>query len=134
MAYATSDFSESLDRTGISPSEVEAVVAAWGQGNEGSGSKWSEDGGGTEWSGGFLLRLKTGEYVYVTGWCDYTGWGCQDGVEVYRFTVRPTWDEMMAAVKASNNYAVDAPPESEWDVEPADLNRWLSAAVATSDR
>ena len=31
------------------------------------------------WTGGFVLKLKDGRFAYLTGWCDYTGWGCQDG-------------------------------------------------------
>ena len=27
----------------------------------------------------YILQMKDGRYVYLTGWCDYTGWGCQDG-------------------------------------------------------
>lgn len=26
-----------------------------------------------------LFRLHDGRYALLTGWCDTTGWGCQDG-------------------------------------------------------
>lgn len=26
-----------------------------------------------------VLKLKDGRYAFITAWCDYTGWGCQDG-------------------------------------------------------
>ena len=26
-----------------------------------------------------LFRLKDSRYAFITAWCDYTGWGCQDG-------------------------------------------------------
>lgn len=29
------------------------------------------------WFGAF--RLKDGRFVFVSAWCDHTGWGCQDG-------------------------------------------------------
>jgi hypothetical protein len=30
-----------------------------------------------DWLGAF--RLSDGRFVFVSAWCDYTGWGCQDG-------------------------------------------------------
>lgn len=29
----------------------------------------------------YVVKLKNGKYAYLTGWCDYTGWGCQEGGE-----------------------------------------------------
>lgn len=29
----------------------------------------------------WLLKLKDGRYVYMTGSCDYTGWDCQSGAD-----------------------------------------------------
>lgn len=52
-----------------------AEVVAW----EGS---TNEPGGGTELSLCAVLRLTDGTYAAVDAWNDYTGWGCQDGVEV----------------------------------------------------
>lgn len=26
-----------------------------------------------------VVKLKDGRYAFITAWCDYTGWGCQDG-------------------------------------------------------
>lgn len=39
----------------------------------------AEDGenDGDHWEG--VFRLKDGRFVFVTAWCDYTGWGCRDG-------------------------------------------------------
>lgn len=31
---------------------------------------------GANWH--YILKLKNGKYSYGTGWCDYSGWGCQD--------------------------------------------------------
>lgn len=69
MGYTDSDFSECIscaNRDGhpIQPEEIAAVEAAWGGPEEWDG-----------WAGGFLLRLTDGTYAYLTGSCDYTGWG-----------------------------------------------------------
>ncbi len=128
MSYATYDFTESLDRAGIAPADIDRVVCAWGkgdgQGEDAGHYRWAEDGA-SDWSGGFLMKMKAGGFIYVTGWCDYTGWGCQDGAEVHRFDTMPTFDEM----KAASEYHSE-PATEEWDIEPADLNRWLSTDAA----
>jgi len=132
MSYTTTDFEESLKQT-IPASDVARVIAAWGKG-EGMGKdaghfRWAADGA-SEWAGGFLLALKDGRYAYVTGWCDYTGWGCQDGASVYYFDEQPSISE--ARMAARGEYAND-PDESEWDLEPADLNSWLASGAPDSD-
>ena len=124
MSYTTYDFSESLSRAGIEPTSVETVLAAWGHGS-GAGDdaghfKWAQDGA-SDWSGGFLMRLRVGGLVYVTGWCDYTGWGCQDGAAVQRFETAPTFTQL----RDGSEYHSE-PPDDQWDVEPADLNKWLA--------
>lgn len=121
MSYTTSDFSESRDRVRVELVDIDAVVAAWGKG-DGMGDdaghlRWAEDGA-TDWCGGFLVRLRDGRFAYITGWCDYTGWGCQDGAQVFYYDARPE------AFPPPGEYG-DVPPMSEWDVEPIDLNRWL---------
>jgi hypothetical protein len=30
-----------------------------------------------------VLRMKDGRWCHVTAWCDYTGWGCQEGGDHY---------------------------------------------------
>jgi hypothetical protein len=120
MSYATDDFVESIRRVAIRPDEVQSVVAAWGKG-DGQGTddghyRWGNSA--TEWSGGFLMHLKNGRFAYLTGWCDYTGWGCQDGAELSYFDTKPVLDALLK---------LDDPAPEEWDHEPADLNRWLSS-------
>jgi hypothetical protein len=133
MSYTTEDFAESLSRVNIKRDSVDFVVSAWGSG-DGMGTdaghyKWSKDGA-TEWSGGFLLRMKDSGFAYLTGWCDYTGWGCQDGAIVLTFDHAPTHEEIRAAVIAHEDgrYYAAEPPPSEWDIEPSDLNRWLKSS------
>lgn len=131
MSYTTYDFEESLSRVSIEPSSIEKVIRAWGkgdgQGEDAGHYRWASDGA-SDWSGGFLFKLRDGSFVYVTGWCDYTGWGCQDGAQVYRFTEEPTVEQL----KAASEYHSE-PDAAEWDTEPADLNRWLLKPVAVAD-
>lgn len=111
MTYASYDFEASLDRTQLTQADIETCIAAWGRAGDGS-----------EWSGGFLMKLKDGRYAYLTGWCDYTGWGCQDGVELIFYDSMPGPEEMATMP--------DAPG---WDPEPADLNRWLRGDIPGFD-
>ncbi len=118
MSYTTEDFSESLKRVGIDATGIDSVIAAWGRGEgqgEDSGRGWSEDGV-TEWAGGFLFKLKDGRYAYVSGWCDYTGWGCQDGAEAVFFDALPQLVVLDTETR-------------DWDEAPIDLNRWLATGA-----
>lgn len=101
--YTTEDLKESLDRVDL-PSPPVKCLYAFGV---------SDDG----WEGGFLLGLKDGNYAVLTGWCDYTGWGCQDGAEVAIFNNE---------VDARNDYHVKERASVDGDADPVDLNRWLS--------
>lgn len=40
---------------------------------------WHVDGENDEADWAALMRAKDGRYWFVAAWCDYTGWGCQDG-------------------------------------------------------
>lgn len=117
MSYTTSDFHETLFNSEISgqidPSKVVRVVAAWG-----------ECGDGNEWSGGFLLELSNGRFAYIYGWCDYTGWGCQDGATVKYFDAKPE----LSALPEQYQDGV------EWDHEPADLNRYAQGGYEDAER
>ena len=44
-------------------------------------ASWEESGDYAEWSGCAALRLIDGRFALVSGWCDTTGWGCQDGTD-----------------------------------------------------
>ena len=100
MSYTRYDFSESMDRATITPDKIDSVIAAWGESTEGYG----------EWSGGFVMKLKDGTYAYLTGWCDTTGWGCQDGADITYYDTLPDY----------------ATFKKEWDIDPIDINKWLS--------
>lgn len=107
VGYSLYDFQETIDRVGISPDDIAIVIRAWSEGLEGTYE---------EWSGGFLLEMKAGGVKYVEGWCDTTGWGCQDGVDI--FDADSEWRSAL--------HCGDKPrPHSTWDEEPADLNRWI---------
>ncbi len=108
MSYTRYDFSESMDRATITPDKIESIIAAWG----------TNDGGYAEWSGGFVMKLKDGRYAYLTGWCDTTGWGCQDGAEITYYESCP--DYRMFKEKDYREGLI------AWDESPADLNKWLA--------
>jgi hypothetical protein len=100
MSYALYDYTETLNVCGVDPHNVKRVIASWG-----------EQGDYAEWSGGFLLEMKDGRFAYASGWCDTTGWGCQDGANVTYFESEPERESLEDRVK-------------DWDEEPSDLNRW----------
>lgn len=104
--YCTNDFEESLKLCGLE-SPVVKVLRAWGRAEE------ADVCCHMDWSGGFLMALKDGRFAYLTGWCDYTGWGCQDGADI-QYADSP---EKLETAK-------DA--DEKWDDEPADLNKWLT--------
>jgi len=35
-----------------------------------------------------LFKLRDGRYMFLTAWCDYTGWGCQEGGDCTFYTSR----------------------------------------------
>lgn len=49
---------------------VEVIAASPGQND---GESWIA-----------ILRCEDGTFAFLTAWCDYTGWGCQDGGDIYR--------------------------------------------------
>lgn len=116
-SYTSYDFKESV-RQKIEPSEIENVIAAWGNvDREGACC----DACGGEWSGGFLLKLKDSRFAYLSGWCDYTGWGCQDGTNITFYDVQPELSSL------------EEHPADKWDMEPTDLNAWLQAGGKFDD-
>jgi len=119
-AYTTYDFTESLDRVGIHREQIEHVIAAWG-----------EHGSCAEWEGGFLLKLKDGRHAYIWGWCDTTGWGCQDGAQVEYSDERPSLVVKRGTPQHIGGYLEvlgggdPAKWQQDWDEDPADLNRYV---------
>jgi hypothetical protein len=108
------DLTESLNKAGINPDYVDRVLYAWGHGDEGY----------AEWEGGFILSLKDGRYVYVWGWCDTSGWGCQDGGGVIPFNHQPTIAEVVEAT-AKHDEAPHAADPSAWEEGSVVMQRWL---------
>jgi hypothetical protein len=132
VSYTTEDFGESLSRVDLDRTTIDRVVAAWGmgdgQGRDAGHNRWS-DTSVTEWAGGFLMRLRDGRYAYLTGWCDYTGWGCQDGASLTYYDREP--DKTALLGPRAHDYPDEGPPDPDtWDVEPTDLNRWLRMETA----
>lgn len=58
--------------------EIERIIECWFTSNE-SGDNAGPIG--TELQVYAVLRFKDGRWGYLEAWNDYTGWGCQDGVE-----------------------------------------------------
>jgi hypothetical protein len=110
MEFTSTDFAETLRRARFDlPAKPLSVLKAWGK-----------NGDYSEWEGGFVLLLEDKSYAYITGWCDTTGWGCQDG-----FTV--TLGESIEALKLPLicDYSEEPIPWAEGS--PEDLNAWVRA-------
>jgi hypothetical protein len=111
MSFTTYDFDESLKGESIDRSAVKRAVAAWGYSPEGYGS----------WSGGFLLEMKDGRYAYITGWCDTTGWGCQDGTSIAYFDSEPP----LESLKRDESSSYHDEPVGEWETTLPDLQKYI---------
>lgn len=55
----------------LTPEDVKEVLLELEGENDGKNWHW-------------IVQLESGEFAYITGWCDYTGWDCQSGCEVFR--------------------------------------------------
>lgn len=124
-AYAVYDFSESIEIAGIKEADIERVIAAWGY----------SAGSYAEWEGGFLVSMKDGRYAYIWGWCDTTGWGCQDGAQVEFYDEMPdliikrgTPQYMGGYIDALSGESSEAWSQ-DWDEDPADLNKYLAGEI-----
>lgn len=100
--YSLDDFTETLNVLGNKLAIVKCIKA-YGQSPE----------GGVSWEGGFVVKLKDGRYAHISGWCDYTGWGCQDGVNV----------------DYANKLSDLQLPTNIYDRNPVDLNRYLEGKI-----
>lgn len=60
------DLKQIMEYENVKKEDVKEVLACIFGENDGPG--WH-----------YILEMKDGSYIYLTGWCDYTGWGCQDG-------------------------------------------------------
>jgi hypothetical protein len=109
MSYELYDFAETLSGQGLKPQDVAKVHAAWG-----------EQGDYAEWEGGFLVELKDSRFAYISGWCDTTGWGCQDGTDIQWFETLPDRGQFKRAYGDQS---------LEWDDEPVDLNRFVRGEI-----
>jgi hypothetical protein len=61
-----------------------------------NGGQWTPetpDAGGSEVTLVLLGTLKDGRWFGLEAWNDYTGWGCQDGCDIY---VGPTREDVVA--------------------------------------
>lgn len=113
--FTAYDFSESVAQAdGFGLDDIKECIAAWGY-----------HGDYAEWHGGFLLRLNDGRLAYIEGWCDTTGWGCQDGCETRFIDSVPT---------DLNELLIDGYRENiDWSPEPADANRLIRGEIDKFD-
>lgn len=74
MEYDTLDH-PGIAEAGIQWDEVQEVVHAWSLAQ--STGQWDGD------EVKYVIVLKDGRWAFIEGWCDYTGWGCQDGAMAY---------------------------------------------------
>lgn len=110
MSFSFYDLDETLKGTSLERTDIKRVVAAHGVTEAGC----CNDCGG-EWSGGFLMELKDGKFAYVHGWCDYTGWGCQDGTGREDFDTEPDPKTLNASV--------------EWETTLPDLQKYIETGA-----
>jgi hypothetical protein len=112
MAYDLYDFTESLSVAGVPEQRVEHCSFAFG-----------EQGGYAEWEGGFVCHTRSGKpWIFVFGWCDTTGWGCQDGAWVVEFDTEPSVEQIVGEWRKQMH---GEPPITLADRDPIDLNRHL---------
>lgn len=116
--YAVEDFVETMNGANIKKSDIKRVVKVWGDSN-GSSKQMS----GSELTFGAVVELKDGRFAYAEGWNDYTGWGCQDGVEV-RFADTIEGLNLPKTQEFSKDDII-------WEDEPIDLNRWVWGEIKT---
>lgn len=82
------DLKEMLGLANVPKKEVENVLAAvYG---ENDGADWH-----------YILQMKGGDYAYISGGCDYTGWDCQAGATLNK---RGTLEEVIESVPEGESY------------------------------
>lgn len=124
-SYTVYDFAESLGIAGIDEADVKSAIAAWGY----SSGEWAE------WEGGFILEMKDGRFAYIWGWCDTSGWGCQDGAQVEYYDTEPQRIIKRSTPMHMGGYiealmgGKSAAWEQDWDEDPADLNLYLAGEI-----
>jgi hypothetical protein len=113
--FTLADFTESLARVPLERSSIARVSRAVGCSPEDFGS----------WEGGFVLELRARRWAFLFGWCDTTGWGCQDGAYLAFFRDEPTIEQLEVAWLAK----MSSQMPRDWAEDPIDLNLWLADAV-----
>lgn len=54
----------------------------------------------------WLIKTQNNKYMYLCGWCDYTGWGCQDGMTYSQEFTNPNNIDLIVPVCDNNNRPV----------------------------
>ena len=69
--YDLSACLEENPKVGITPVDVAAILAVWEGENDGDDWRW-------------IVQLTDGQFAFIQGWCDYTGWDCQSNARAFR--------------------------------------------------
>ena len=64
------NWGNAFSEAGLDPTAIDFIYAA--DEGENDGASWICAG-----------KLKEGDYFFLTAWCDYTGWDCQAGGELF---------------------------------------------------
>lgn len=122
--YTLDDFSETVNALPWQPAKV---LAAFGK-----------DGYLSEWEGGFAVESEDGRVAVVVGWCDTTGWGCQDGTTLL-CDLSPTesnergWQHYVNAWARDGSEWDHRPTAEEWETDPTDLNIWVQEGMVDTN-
>ena len=75
-----------------------------------------------------IIKLKDGKYAWISSWCDYTGWGCQDGGTIHLANslkkllnpfVTPIWlrEDLKSALIEKGIKVPENVPLNRWDLD-----------------
>ncbi len=104
------DFEESLRIVNVPPPTIEEVISFWG----------SETQSG-EWEGGIVMKMKSGKFAYLLGWCETKEGGYEDGAEIQYFDAIPDYKSF-----SPKERWVQGPRPGLWDEQPGTFNEWLA--------
>lgn len=136
--YSVKDLSETLRRVRIKRDEVKKVLFAWGDTwipESGiNGDTYDQIKGENHWEGGFILELNNGEVICISGYNDFTGWGCMDYVMLQKYNntkTDNTWNvyKKMFQIEWKEYKDANKNKKIEADKDPVDLNRWINKEI-----
>ncbi len=82
------DFKQCMKYAPFETKEVKEIIACVP--GEADGPNWH-----------YIVQLTDESFGYVTGWCDYTGWGCRENGDGHKAT---TIEELTKKIPEKNKY------------------------------